>query len=270
MKKQRLVRQQQVPMASVYPIRITSDYVFIRTDLFYILYSTVLYYALYLFIGILYFRILGSQRTLGRKNLREVRKRGFISVANHCHIFDTVLTGMALLPRMPWYASVQRNFEAPYLRKLFRNARGFPIPDGLFGLRRILKPVTVAVNSGTIVHMFPEEELWHLYQDIDHFQKGAFFLAHNANCPVVPMVHLFRPRKFFGRELSKGILKITTVIGEPIYPRVPVVGGGSADPGSLQEMTDQTRLWMKALMDQYHRRTIQEAAPAETKEKPSV
>jgi 1-acyl-sn-glycerol-3-phosphate acyltransferase len=251
MKEPNPVRQQQVPMESVYPITITSDYTFIRTDFFYLFYSSIVYYALYVVIGIGYFRILGTQRVHGRKNLRSLKGKGFISVANHCHMFDVVLTGLAMLPRKPWFASVQRNFEAPYLRKLFRNARGFPIPAGVFGLRKILKPVVEAIDRGTIVHLFPEEELWHLYQDIDHFQRGAFYLAHHANCPVVPVVHMFRPRKFFGKELSKNILKIKTVVGEPIYPRVPVTDGKTSDLSSIQEMSDKAQKWMRDQVAEY-------------------
>jgi len=248
------VRQQQIPMESVYPITIKSDYTYIRTDYFYLFFSHIAYYLFYLVLGIGFFRIAGTQKVYGRKNLRQLKKKGFISVANHCHIFDTVLTGLALLPRRPWYASVQRNFEAPYFRKMFRILRGFPIPQGVFGLRKIMKPVVNAVGRGTIVHFFPEEELWHLYQDIDHFQKGAFYLAHQANCPVVPIVHLFKQRSFFGRELSKNILSIKSVVGEPIYPRVPAAGGNATDPHSVQEMCDTAQRWMKSMLDEYHGR----------------
>jgi len=241
-------------MESVYPITITSDYNFIRTDLFYRFFSFFAYHTLWLFLGVIYFRIIGSHRICNRKNLRTLRGKGFISIANHCHIFDVVLTGMAYHPRLPWFASVQRNFEAPFYRKLFRSSRGFPIPSGVFGLRKILKPVVTAVHNGKIVHFFPEEELWHLYQDIDHFQKGAFYLAHHANCPVVPIVHMFRPRKFFGRELSKNVLKIKTFIGEPIYPRIPVTDGKTCNMDSVEEMKDKSRKWMKNMIDIYHYR----------------
>lgn len=246
------VREQQVPMESVYPITITSDYKFIRTDFGYLFFSHIAYFLFYVVLGIGYFRILNTQKVAGRKNLKSLKKKGFITVANHCHIFDTVLTGMAVWPRRPWFASVQRNFEAPYYRKMFRILRGFPIPDGVTGLRRIIKPVTRTVNRGTIVHFFPEEELWHLYQGIDYFQRGAFYLAHHANCPVVPMVHLFTPRKFFGKERSKNILNITTVIGEPIYPRVPKEEGKGVDMDSVQEMTDKAQAWMRKQVEEYH------------------
>lgn len=246
------VREQQVPMESVYPMTITSDYTFIKNNFTYLFFSHIVYSLFYIVLGVGFFKIIGSHRIYGRNNFRSLKGKGFISVANHCHIFDTVLTGSALLPRCPWYASVQRNFEAPYFRKMFRMLRGFPIPDGVFGLRRIMNPVVDAVKQGKIVHLFPEEELWHLYQEIDYFQRGSFYLAHHANCPVVPVVHLFKPRKFFGREISDNILKIKTIIGEPIYPRVPVENGKGVDLNSVQEMCDIAQNWMKTKVAEYH------------------
>ena len=169
------VREQQVPMESVYPITIPSDYTYVRTDFKYLFFSHIAYSFIHLICGIGFFQLIGSQRTHGRKNLRSLKKKGFISVANHCHILDTVLVGLAVLPRRPWFASVQRNFEAPYFRKMFRILRGFPIPQGAFGLRKIMKPVVHAVSQGKIVHFFPEEELWHLHQEIDYFLRQPFF-----------------------------------------------------------------------------------------------
>ncbi len=252
--KTKKVREQQVPMPSVYPLKITDDYVFIRTDLWYRIVSSFTYTLFAIFLGLGYFNILGRHRIVGKKNLKPLRKKGFITVANHCHIFDTVLTGLALRPRSAWFASVQRNFEAPYYRKMFRWSKGFPIPDGLFGIKQIIKPVSEAVHTGKIVHFFPEAELWHLYQGIDHFQRGAFYIAHHANCPVVPMVHLFKPRTFFGKQISKNILTIKTVIGEPIYPEVPVTDGKSMDLKSVQNMTDKAKRWMEEEMNKYHKR----------------
>jgi 1-acyl-sn-glycerol-3-phosphate acyltransferase len=246
------VREQQVPMKSVYPMTIRSDYTYIKTNFTYLFFSHIAYTAFHWVLGVGFFQTLGRQKAEGRENLRPLKGQGFITVANHCHIFDTVLTGMAVLPRRPWYASVQRNFEAPYLRKMFRILRGFPIPNGPIGLRRITKPVVDAINRGNIVHFFPEAELWHLYQDIDFFQKGPFYMAHHANCPVVPIVHLFKPRKIFGKVRSKNILTVTSVIGAPIYPRVRMEEGQRVDLESVQEMCDTVQRWMIARMKEYH------------------
>ncbi len=246
------VRQQQIPMESVYPLDIGPDYRFIRTDWFYRFYSAIACFMFEIFLGGVFFGIIGRHRIYGRKKIKTLKKKGFISVANHCHLFDTVMTGKVFYPRLARYASVQRNFEAPFYRKLFPMLRGFPIPDGVMGIRRITKTVVEAVNRGEIVHFFPEAELWHLYQGIDYFQRGAFYLAHVANCPVVPIVHLFKPRRFFGKTISKNILTIKTIVGDPIYPDVPTKKGESTDLDSVSRMSDRVQQWMKKEMAAYH------------------
>lgn len=247
------VREQLVPMESKYPIKITSDYTFIKTNKSYLFFSHIAYTLFHWVLGIGFFNILGKHQVLGKENLKPLRKKGFISVANHCHIFDTVITGVAVLPRRPWYASVQRNFEAPYYRKMFRSLRGFPIPDGPMGLRRLIQPVTKAIENGNIIHFFPEEELWHLHTGIDFFQKGAFYLAHHANCPIVPIVHLFKPRSFFGKKISDGILDITTIVGPAIYPENPMEEGKKHDMNSVQKMTDAAQKWMIDQSKEYYK-----------------
>lgn len=244
-------REQQIPMPSVYPIDIDSSYQFIRNDFLYLLQSHITYTLFYLVLGIGLFRIVFGQKVVGRKNLRSLKKQGFISVANHCHLFDTVMTGMALSPRRPWYASVQRNFEAPYLRKMFRMLRGFPIPQKRTGLKMILKPIVKAIKNKKIVHFFPEEELWHLCQQVDYFQKGAFYLAHHANCPVLPMVHLFTTRRFFGKAISPNWINVKTVIGEPIFPEKSYEKGKGVDKKSVERMAKKAQDWMQEVMDDY-------------------
>ncbi len=257
MKNNNKVREQQIPMESVYPLEIGPDYVFIRNDLLFRAYSSFAVFLFAVFLGGIFFSIIGRHRIRGRKKLRSLKKKGFITVANHCHLFDTVLTGKVFYPRLARYASVQRNFEAPFYRKLFPSLRGFPIPDGVMGIRRITPAVLEALERGEIVHFFPEAELWHLYQGIDHFQRGSFYLAHLAHCPVVPIIHLFRPRKFFGREISKNILDITTIVGDPVYPRVPTPKGERPDLASVTEMTETVRQWMKTEMERYHGRELE-------------
>jgi len=250
------VREQQVPMEAVYPITIGSDYIFIRTDWFFKFYSSLTYGFFVVFVAWFFFKIIGSHRIYGRKKLKSLKKNGFITVANHCHILDTVITGSVLFPRKAWYASVQRNFEAPVYRKLFPALQGFPIPDGVLGLRRIIKPVVKSINNNKIVHFFPEAELWHLYQGIDHFQRGSFYMAHLANCPVIPIVHLFKPRTFFGKQISKNILTIKSVVGDPVYPDVPTKKDNKVDLDSVTRMSDSIQLWMKNEMNKYQGKEV--------------
>ena len=258
------VREQQIPMPSVYPLNIGSDYQFIRYDFYYLFFSHIACTLFYMVLGFVFFRIICGQKIVGRKNLRSLKNRGFISIANHCHLFDTFMTAVALFPRRPWFAAVQRNFEAPYFRKMFRILRGFPIPDKTLGLKMILKPVIDGVNKKKIIHFFPEEELWHLCQQIDYFQRGAFYLAHKANCPVLPIIHLFRTRTIFGKKISPEWIKVKTVIGEPIYPEIISPGSKGTDKNSVERMSQKAQEWMEQIMNEYkqtYKESITESPP---------
>lgn len=246
------VREQRVPMPSVYPIIIGKDYQFIKKDFVYLFFSHIAYTLFYLVLGIGFFRILCGQRIHGRENLRSLKNKGCISIANHCHFFDTVMTAVAVSPRRPWFASVQRNFEAPYLRKMFRILRAFPIPQESIGLKRILTPVVNAIQEKKIVLFFPEEELWHLCRQIDYFQKGAFYLAHHANCPVLPILHLITPRYFFGKQLFPNWINVKTIIGEPLYPDTLYEKANGIDMKSVEKMTQKAQTWMEKLMNEHN------------------
>jgi len=107
-------------------------------------------------------------------------------------------------------------------------------------------PMVDAFHSGKIVHFFPEAELWHLYQGIDYLQRGAFYLAHHAYCPVMPVVHLFKSRTIFGKQLSKNITVIrsnysTTTFRNVFDPLLLMLN--KYMPGGRSEMSIDNR-WL--------------------------
>ena len=66
-------------------------------------------------------------------------------------------------------------------------------------------------------------------------------------------MHLFKPRTLFGRKIFDNILKIKTIIGEPIYPDVPVQEGKSVSLESVQKMSDSAQSWMKEKVAEFYK-----------------
>lgn len=245
------IRKQQTYLKSTHPLSIDENYVFIRDDFTYLFFSKICYFFVVVF-GRFFLKIIGNHKVIGENKITNLNSNGFISICNHCHFLDSVLTGTALKKRNVWYSSMQRNFETPYLRHILRILKGFPIPNNPFGLMQILKPVIKTIHEGNIVHFYPEAEIWHLHLGISNFQQGAFYLAHAANCPVVPIVHLFKQKNFFGLKLSKNILDITTIIGDPIYPNSNiVVGYNHVDINAVKIMADDAKAWMEKEVMKY-------------------
>ena len=191
-------------------------------------------------------------RVEGRRNKKILKKRGCITVSNHCHYFDTVFANYVLFPRRLYVSVVQRNYEVPYVRVILRILRAFPIPASLMGFKMITKPVGEALKRGHHVHFLPEGELVHLSQTIHRFRPGAFYQAYLHQAPVVPMVYVIKRRRFFGKLMPPNWVRLKMVIGEAVYPP-PLTEDGSFPKEELKGMADKVASWMENVITENHK-----------------
>jgi 1-acyl-sn-glycerol-3-phosphate acyltransferase len=193
-----------------------------------------------------------SFRIEGRKNKKILRKRGCITISNHCHYFDTVFASYVLFPKHLYITVAQRNYEVPYIRRILRFLRAFPIPATAMGFKMITEPIGEALRRGHHVHFLPEGELVHLSQTIHRFRSGAFYQSYLHQAPIVPMVYIMKRRRFFGKEMGPNWVKIKLVIGEPIFP--PVLNGDKDFPKEdLAEMSEKAASWMEETIANHHK-----------------
>jgi len=185
-----------------------------------------------------------SFRVEGRKNRKILGKRGCITISNHCHYFDTVFANYEFFPKRLYITVAQRNYEVPFVRRMLRFVRAFPIPSTPMGFKMITKPIREALERGHFVHFFPEGELVHLSQTIHRFRFGAFYQSYLQQSPILPMVYVFERRRFFGKEMRPNWIKMTLVIGEPIFP--PQLNEENGFPKEdLAEMSEKAASWME-------------------------
>ncbi len=192
-----------------------------------------------------------SLRSVGSQNRAILRKRGCITISNHCHYFDTVFTGQTLYPQRLYISVVQRNCEVPIVRTILRIVRCFPIPSNPAGLKMITGSVGEALRRGYHVHFLPEGELVHLSQTIYRFRLGAFHQSYLHQAPILPIVFVFKRRRLFGKELGPNWIKMTMVFGEPMYPP-PLREDGKMPKEDLARMSDTAAAWMERILAEHH------------------
>lgn len=190
-------------------------------------------------------------RVYGRKNLRILRKRGCITISNHCHYFDTFFANFVLFPRHLYTSVVQRNFEVPKIRRLLRILRAFPIPSKN-GLEMIQPTIKEVLRRKRHIHILPEGNLDLMGQTIHRFRSGAFVLACLNQVPIVPMVFVLRRRTFFGKQMSPSRIKITMVVGTPIVPP-KLQDDGTVPMNAIEEIMSSAADWMEKTITEYHR-----------------
>ncbi|MBN2160377.1 MAG: 1-acyl-sn-glycerol-3-phosphate acyltransferase [Spirochaetes bacterium] len=191
-------------------------------------------------------------RVQGRKNLRILRRRGCITISNHCHYFDTVFANFVVLPKALHTAVAQRNFEVPYVRRLLRIHRAFPIPANGRGLDMITEPVGEALRRRHHIHFLPEGELVMKSQTIHRFRSGAFLLSYRHQAPIVPMVYVIKPRTFRGRPMGPNLIRMKLVIGEPMLPPL-MREDGRVPMDEIETMAERAASWMEETIAAHHR-----------------
>ncbi|SPD73935.1 hypothetical protein PITCH_A2030079 [uncultured Desulfobacterium sp.] len=203
------------------------------------------------FVIVTFCGIFFSFRIEGRKNKKIFGKRGCITISNHCHYFDTVFASYVFFPKRLYITVAQRNYEVPFIRRILRFLRAFPIPATSMGFNMITRPIGEALAQGHHVHFLPEGELVHLSQTIHRFRPGAFYQSYLHQAPIVPMVYILKRRRLFGKQMRPNWITVRLVIGEPIFPPVP--NGEKGFPKEeLAEMSERAASWMEQTIAAHH------------------
>ena len=158
--------------------------------------------------------VLGA-RIYGRKNLRRLHKA--LTVCNHVHLLDCALVALAIFPRKVVFPTLLKNVNTLWPGKIVRVLGGVGIPENITELKTFFEEMEFLLMKNHIVHFFPEGELEPYDTDLRDFKKGAFYLAAQAQVPIIPMTITFEQPKWIRRKISKKPV-MRLYIGTPIEP----------------------------------------------------
>ena len=166
----------------------------------------------------------------GIKNLKSLRRRGAITVANHVHNMDATFVSIGTFPRNMNFSSLKSNFEIPVVRWIVRILGGFPIPENTAGMMKFTKDIGKALKKGRLIHFYPEAALWPYHKKLRPFKNGAFRFAVQFDAPVLPSIIVFKERK-----LRKHAARL--IILEPIEPPVKSLGSMKKRTEIMRDIT---------------------------------
>jgi glycosyltransferase involved in cell wall biosynthesis/1-acyl-sn-glycerol-3-phosphate acyltransferase len=152
-----------------------------------------------------------------RKALKKIKKTGAVTICNHVHQMDCTACAVALAWRRLLFVSLPSNFKLG-VAGIFVNILGsVPTPAGPKETQIFVQTLSKLLRHRRITHFYPEGERKNYDTGIRDFHRGPFYLAVDAQMPVVPIRIVFRKPdgvwKFFKKKPC-----FTLVIGDPIYP----------------------------------------------------
>jgi glycosyltransferase involved in cell wall biosynthesis/1-acyl-sn-glycerol-3-phosphate acyltransferase len=152
-----------------------------------------------------------------RKALKKIKHIGAIAICNHVHQIDCVACAVALAWRNLLFVSLPMNFKLG-IAGIFVDILGsVPTPSGPKETQIFVQSLSKLLRQRRVVLFFPEGERKNYDTGIRDFHRGPFYLAVDAQLPVIPIRINFRKPdgiwKFFKKKPC-----FTLVIGEPLYP----------------------------------------------------
>ena len=149
----------------------------------------------------------------GRKNLKEVRKKGAILYHNHTTIIDAfqVQSYIDTYQRVN-IVGFSDALNIPVAKYFVRGLGILPISSNPRKNKKLCDAIKFYLDKGQHILIYPEAHIWPYYTGIRPFLSTSFHYPAKYNVPIVPMCTTYR-KGLFNKP------KETIYIGKAIYPK---------------------------------------------------
>ncbi|MDR0555378.1 MAG: glycosyltransferase [Treponema sp.] len=178
----------------------------------------VFYFGIAMPILILVNKIFFGLKIENKKVLRKIKKSGAVCICNHIHQMDCTMCAVGIPRRKLTFVSLPSNFSMP-VAGLFVDVLGsVPIPSSPREMQVFIYSLSRHLRKRHLILFYPEGERQNYNENLREFQRGAFYVAIDAQVPVLPIKIVLRKPdgllKFFRKKPC-----FTLVFGEPLYPQ---------------------------------------------------
>jgi 1-acyl-sn-glycerol-3-phosphate acyltransferase len=180
-------------------------------------FCTFFYFIIAIPLLIIFNRCFFGLKIENKKVLKKIKRSGAVTICNHIHEMDSTICAVGIPRRKLIYVSQPDNFNLG-VASIFVDVLGsVPSPSTAKELQSFVYTLSKYLRRGRLVHFYPEGEMIKYDDKIREFQRGAFYLAIDAQVPVLPMKIICREPDGLQRFFKKKPC-FTLVFGEPIYP----------------------------------------------------
>ena len=202
------------------------------------------YFAMFIGMPFLYlaFKIQWKFRVINKQNMRLIRKKAAVTVANHVHNLDSFMLTYPFYPNTAYVVASRHNLEAFVVGGLVRVLRGVPLPDDMQNFKRFSMQINQMLrHTSKRLLVYPEGEILPYSRELRPFEKGAFYFAVKNDVPIMPMVFVFPKKK-----------RIELIVGKPVNIADIPEANGLSDPKKINMLLQHTHNIMQKMIDDYY------------------
>jgi len=175
-----------------------------------------------------------------RRLARKLKKSGAVVICNHIHEMASLICAVGIPWRKLIFVSDPANFDIKETGPFIDTLGSVPSPSTPGELRIFIYSLSRKLRKRRMVLFFPEGELKQYDEHLRDFQRGAFYLAVDAQVPVLPVKILCRKPDGLFKSMRKNPC-LTLAFGEPLYPN-----GSLSNSEAISELKERAE---KAMQD---------------------
>lgn len=198
-------------------VTLKKNYKFIKTNIFYLIYSDI-FVGVMLFLTTIYTKLILGSKIVNKHYKKEIDKSGGVIIANHIHPLDISIIGRSFYPRRVYPLTLKSNFGLPIIGFMQKSAKAIPIPDNIAQLKKFDTEIIEALNKKKKILIYPEGSLSLYDKTLRKFKTGAFRYSVLTNKPILPIITTFKKAKGLRKLFRKNKPLFTTTFLKPIYP----------------------------------------------------
>lgn len=204
--------------------------------LYYLIAAPILYIEGKLFQGI---------KIKGKKNIKKLKKTGYIMYANHTSARDAFLGHVFLsFPKRTYIIGNKDAVSIFFVRRLTKDLGTLPTPDTPGALKNLNSTISLLMKKKKALMIYPEAHIWPYYTGVRPFPNTSFRFASSCNVPCVPVAVTYQKPKGLYKFRKKP--QMVVYIGEAIYPDSNL---------SIKEnatiLSNKTYEYLKKMTDEY-------------------
>lgn len=227
------------------PVELENDYIFFRQTFFFKIGSFIVVFLIKLFIYFIYGKLILGLRVKNKKQIKLLKKEGFILISNHMHTLDGVWLGAMIFPKKVFVTMLQTNLGLPFVGKILRIAGGVPIPLKREQMPAFLNGLKKELDNNKSILVMAEAAIKPYHVGIRKFFNGAFRFAINSEAKILPFVYIYKKRK----GLSKLIFKKPRLELHVLPPYEPIIYDKKST--SIKQAKDDVHSIMSSYFNEY-------------------
>ena len=199
---------------------VNGEYKYIRKNIFLKIFDFFLYYLVAVPCLKFYSKYILRVKVKGKKNLKPIKKQGFIMYGNHTQNLDPFfLATLVLFPKRVHVVTSPIAVSVPFARFITRSLGAVPVASTLSGIKKMGSAVSYILKTKKrVLVVYPEAHMWSYFTGIREFKSASFKFATANNVPAVPFAVTYKKRtRGFGKNKRVVKPQILISIGKPIF-----------------------------------------------------